>query len=500
VPAFGARTLLVNPPLVRGIAFTRQGRCQEREDVFGTIKPPYSLALCAALLRARGHDVRLADLTASRQSADALATSLEREGFRPTLIVFASTTPTFDADVAALAPLKARWGAPIFSFGPHASATPHECMQRAPEIDGVLVGEPEDTLVALAETDDRHPESIATIPALMSRRGGLLTAHRAHGIFAGFDVAQRPDPAWDLLDLSAYQLPLLNQQTVIVETGRGCPYACDFCVAPLHQGHKFRERSATDLVDEIERIHRRYGVSCFYLWGDTVTLNASTFGAFCAELIARRLPIRWLSNARADNLVDAAFVDRLRASGCWMLALGIESGSDATRSAMQKRLSDQAIRAAFSNLRRAGIRSFGFFILGHPGETPATLEQTVEYAVALDPDYANFYPAVPYPGTALHAKARRDGWLVDDDWSRMEYSHYLLNGNGLNERVVLDAVRRAARRFYLRPSYLVRHLADAARLGLMDTRRAWRIARRLFVGVRERPTPTVRSTADQRAA
>src|SRR4030095_14189746 len=95
----GARTLFVNPPLVGGIAFTRQGRCQEREEVLGTTKPPYTLALGAALLRERGCDVRVVDLTASRQTIDDLIQRLDREGFHPTLVLFPSTTPTLDADV-----------------------------------------------------------------------------------------------------------------------------------------------------------------------------------------------------------------------------------------------------------------------------------------------------------------------------------------------------------------------------------------------------------------
>src|SRR5690606_21005344 len=99
----GQRTLLVNPPMVGGIAFTRQGRCQEREEVLGTTKPPYTLALLAALLRERGHEVRLVDLTASRQDIAQLIRRLDDEGFAPTLIIFPSTTPTLDADVAEMA-------------------------------------------------------------------------------------------------------------------------------------------------------------------------------------------------------------------------------------------------------------------------------------------------------------------------------------------------------------------------------------------------------------
>ena len=138
--------------------------------------------------------------------------------------------------------------------------------------------------------------------------------------------------------------------------------------------------------------------------------------------------MQWFGNARADNLADPAFVQRLRQAGCWMLALGIETESEETRKDMMKRLEGQKIRTALANMRAAGIRSFGFFILGYPGETPQSLERTIDYAIELDPDFANFYPAVPYPGTELYAKAKRDGLLVSEDWTRMEYSYYLLRG------------------------------------------------------------------------
>src|SRR6266852_7840426 len=96
----GQRTLFVNPPLINGVAFTRQGRCQEREEVLGTTKPPYTLALLASLLRDVGCTVRLVDLTAERRPVEHLIARLDRESFTPTLIVFPSTTPTLDADVA----------------------------------------------------------------------------------------------------------------------------------------------------------------------------------------------------------------------------------------------------------------------------------------------------------------------------------------------------------------------------------------------------------------
>ncbi len=466
-PVVGRRTLLVNPPLINGIAFTRQGRCQEREEVLGTTKPPYSLALLASLLRRAGRDVRLVDATAERLSVDQIAERLDAERFVPTLIAFPSTTPTLDADVAAMAQLKRRYNAPVFCFGPHASTTAAESMARAPAVDGMIVGEPEDGMLQLAALPSL--DRLGDVPTLTWRRPApdrTVVPHRAHGSYAGF--VDLPYPAWDLLRLDGYSLPLVNKPYVIVETSRGCPYTCDFCVAPIHQGHKFRERSAVSIVDEMERGYRELGVEFFYLWGDTVTLNVKSFTAFCDELIARKLPVQWFGNARADNLTDPAFVHRLKRAGCWMLALGIESESDDVRKDMVKRLERQKIQSAFNNMRDAGIRSFAFFIFGYPGETVKTMDRTIDYAIELDPDFANFYPAVPYPGTALYDKCVREGLLAPEsaDWSKMEYSYYLLRGNGLDERVVMAAINRAKRRFFLRPSYMARHAGDVVRLAL----------------------------------
>lgn len=462
----GRTTLLINPPLINGVAFTRQGRCQERDDVLGTTKPPYTLALMAAILRDTGMEVRLIDATAERLSIDQVVARLDADGFVPTLILFPSTTPTLDADVLEVGRLKARYGAPMFCFGPHASTVPLLSMERAPQVDGMFVGEPEDAARQVAELD-----SIARlheVPALTWREpGGPVVPHRAHGSYSGF--LTMPYPAWDLVPIKNYALPLADKPYVIIETSRGCPYSCDFCVAPIHQGHKFRERSAAALVDEIERTHREYGIEYFYLWGDTVTLNVKSFSAFCDELIARKLPIQWFGNARADNLTDPAFVHRLKRAGCWMLALGIETESEDVRKDMVKRLERTKIEAAFRNMRQAGIRSFAFFIFGYPGETLETMDQTVRYAMELDPDFANFYPAVPYPGTAMFDKVVKDGLLpegAETEWPKMEYSYYLMNGNGLNDRVVMDAINRAKRRFFLRPGYLARHVGDVARLAV----------------------------------
>ena len=161
--------LLVNQPLIGGIAFTRQGRCQEREEVLGTTKPPYSLVLMAALVRQREIPVRLVDLTAEQRSTESLIAELRNAGAPPALIVFPSTTPTLFADVAEMAKLKDAFAAPLVCFGPHASAAPADSMACAPQVDAMIVGEPEDAVLALAAQDTFTPEAV---PSLTWRRGG----------------------------------------------------------------------------------------------------------------------------------------------------------------------------------------------------------------------------------------------------------------------------------------------------------------------------------------
>jgi radical SAM superfamily enzyme YgiQ (UPF0313 family) len=489
----GTRTLLINPPRIDGVAFTRQGRCQEREEVLGTTKPPYTLVLLAALLRARRFDVRVIDQTALDLTTPAVIDALRAEGFAPTLIVFPSTTPTLDADVEEMALLKQAFGAPLFCYGPHASTVPLEAMERAPQVDGMFVGEPEDAVLAMASLESL--DRVGEIPSLVYRRDGRTVPHRSAGTFSGF--ADMPYPAWDLLPLDRYTLPVEGRPYLMVETSRGCPYTCDFCVAPLYHGHRFRERDPRRVVDEMAHFKHALGIEHFYLWGDTVTLNAKTFTRFCDELIARKLDVHWFGNARADNLTNPDFVDRLRASGCWMLSMGIESESPDTRAQMTKRLEEEKIRVAIANLRRAGIKSFAFFIYGYPGETIASMERTTDYALELDPDFANFYPAVPYPGTALHERCRREGSLADDeDWTRMEYSFYVLRSGELNSDTAMAAVRRARRRFFLRPRYLARHATDIPRMLVTKHHVVREVLTRFLFSHAERP-PLRRSSAKE---
>ncbi len=450
------KIVLINPPAVNGMPFTREGRCQEREDVLGTVKPPFSLALLAALLRERKIAFQLFDATAENLTTQDVIERLESQNFHPSLILFPTTTPTISWDVKEMTKLKKRFGSLLAGFGPQTSCAPQETLKKYSSLDLVIMGEPEETVLQLVRSNSK--EQWSEIRGLCYRNGDQIFVHSERGQIDNLD--ELPCPAWDLLPLQKYSLPLVRKSYVLVETSRGCSYVCDFCVVPYHHGNKFRHRSPQKLVDEIEFIKGRHGLEYFYLWGDTVTLNSKIFQEFCQELIRRDLQVRWFANARADNLVNLDYVNIMKESGCWMLSMGIESYSDEIRKDMVKRLEMGKIKIAFKNLRQVGIKSFAFFIYGYPGDTVESMDKTTEFALELDPDFANFYPAVPYPETELYNKVVREGLLKEEDWSRMEYSYYLLEGHGLNEKIVLGAIRRARRRFFLRPKFFMRQIPE----------------------------------------
>ena len=152
--------------------------------MLGTTKPPYTLVLLASLLREAGCEVRLIDQTAENLSATDLIARLEVEKFTPTIVIFCSTTPTLEADAAEMLIFKEHWQVPIFSFGPHASCAPELSMEKAPDIDGMFVGEPEDGVVQLAGLGSLAEADL--VPSLTFRRKGEVIPCKSSGTYAGF--------------------------------------------------------------------------------------------------------------------------------------------------------------------------------------------------------------------------------------------------------------------------------------------------------------------------
>ena len=431
------QVLLVNPPYKSARGYNREGRCTQEAAFWSTPWPPLSLASIAAVLRPEAA-VRIVDCPAERVSARDLVARVERD--RPDVIIAALSTETIESDLAVLAEIKnARKNVTIVAFGIHASVFAGEVLNSA-AVDVVIKGEPEESAKALfvALRAGRPLGDVAGI-AFRSKSGSVVVAERREFIANLDDL---PFPAWDLVDLGRYRLPVSRDKFLIINTARGCPFSCVFCNTQAYYGNRVRTRSAGNIVAEIRSGIERYGIRDFFFWGDTFTLVRSQVEDLCCILIAENLNVRWVANSRVDT-VDAETLALMKKAGCWLLSFGLESGDDRILRDCGKNITREKIRDAVRMTRAAGLRIAGHFILGLPGETEETARRTVALAREIDLDFAHFYSAVPYPGSELFDIASREGWIRGKSWDRFRQTEFVMDLPTIST-ARLERIRREA--------------------------------------------------------
>jgi len=193
------------------------------------------------------------------------------------------------------------------------------------------------------------------------------------------------------------------------------------------------------------------------MWADTFTLNRDLVMEFCALIKSRNLKFNWMCNSRVDK-VDEEMLVAMRKAGCRGIAYGIESGVQSILDSVKKGVSVKQIEKAFSLTLKAKIPSLGHVILGLPGETRETIKQTLNFLKKLNCDYAQFYCAIPFPGTDFYSLAKENGWLVTDDWSKFELNQAIIRTPFLSEEELRLYRKRAYASFYLRPGYIFKKM------------------------------------------
>lgn len=426
------------------------------------------LGYLAGALIAAGYDgVTLFD---AEVEDEPLASLLARE--RYDLVGISSPTPLiYEAwEAAALAQAQ---GAITILGGPHLTLMPEESMQR-PEVDLVVRGEAEDTLVEIVREIEQQPasgrERLATcdfqpIPGLSWRDALGRVIHNADRILR-YDIESIPWPAYHLFKIERYTnlQPLTDgldphARAYTLVTSRGCPYQCVYCSKPI-TGNTWRARSPEDVVAEWRYLVEEMGATEIGVTDDVWNLKPERAKAICRLLIAEglnRVPWVPIHGMRADH-TDAELFQLMKEAGCKRVGFGVESGNQAVLDAIKKRQTLDDVRRAFREAKAAGLQTMGFFIFGLPADTEETMEDTIRFALELDPDLANFMIAAPYPGTELWEIARRDGRLFSMDWRDYaihdEKARYELPG--LPAELVERKWHEAYRRFYLRPSRIWR--------------------------------------------
>jgi len=346
-------------------------------------------------LRRRGHTVWLLDGAAGEVRFRELARTAA--DLNPDLGLLAVSAPTYPSDLQCIAELRAAVPhCSIGVLGVHPTATPELYLASEPHADFVIRGEPELTADAAVEMLGSQ-ERVWASEGLSTRSGD----HVEHGPdrTPGPDVSALGWPDWSLIRPERYRMPFLGRPFLPVLTSRGCPYFCTFCTQHLYYGRRVRPRIPEEVVAEVEDLRARFGVRDFFLWSECFSADQEHAHRIC-EALKRVRRISWVATTRAD-CVTPDLLRSMREAGCWLIGFGFESGSDELLEGCQKgHGTDDSVQAA-SWAREAGLMVLGHFIFGLPGETAETARQTLNLALALKLDFAQFYCAAPYPGTKL---------------------------------------------------------------------------------------------------
>lgn len=427
---------------------------------FHTPIPPTSLAKLAAVLREAGHTVRLFDQFATRETADELAAQILAD--RPEVVGFSVLSPAMGMTENLVRRLRAAPVPPLVILGnTHATLFDADLL-RLGFADYVVRGEGERSLVKLLAALEAKTE-VAAVQGVSYLRDGqpVRTADQPQIL----ELSELPFPAWDLLDLRRYRgAPLLGMHGVVlpVQAARGCPYRCIYC-AQDKVYKKFVRRPVENVVDEMEHFHRRFNVSHFGFIDAFFPPDIQYGHAFAAALARRGLPIRFSTETRVDR-VDAPVLQALAKVGLRSVMFGFEVGDEEILAALKKNQTLDQCRAAVRAARAAGLTIVGFFVIGLPGETVATIRKTVDFALELDVDIAKFNMAVPFPGTEFYQQVY--GEAAQPEFAYEQFSSWYsgtLAGYACRDLRYQDLRRLqnwAMWRFYARPSIVWRHLRN----------------------------------------
>jgi anaerobic magnesium-protoporphyrin IX monomethyl ester cyclase len=408
-----------------------------------TPSPPLGLAFIAAALEKAGIEVKVLDYVVFPYSQAKLAAELKT--FRPAFMGLTAVTMTLDNAMAVVQDAKAAEpGLITVMGGPHVTFRARKTLAEHPELDAVVLGEGEETVVDLARAIE-NGQAWHSIKGLVFRNGPEIvdTGHKPPGI----DIDTLPLPARHLLPLGRYRA--LNL-AISMTTSRGCPFKCIFCVGRKMVGAKVRYRNPVRVVDEMVSL-AAYGFSQINLADDLFTANAAHCKAVCAEILKRGLKIKWTSFARVDT-VSLEVLERMKAAGCTAVSFGVETGSPAILKTIRKGITLDQVVAAVNLCTQAGLLPHASFILGLPGETEQTLEETLAFGRHLEElgvSYG-FHLLAPFPGTEVRERCNDyDIRITTNDWRQYHANRAIVENSGIRPAVLDQVASSWMKRFDL---------------------------------------------------
>lgn len=450
------KVLALNPPF-----HPRYSRSQRSPGVIksGVLYYPLWLAYATGVLEQDGFQVRLVDAPAAGFDFAAVIELLGE--FQPQLVLMETSTPSILNDLEVAKAVKARFpGMFVLLVGPHVTALPGETLSQNSAVDAVARGEYEYTVRDLARALAGGGELSAVEGLSFTDRGGEIIHNPERDLIQDLDSLPFASEVYKRhlrIEDYFYSIALYPQVTLV--TGRGCPYKCTFCLWPQTiTGSRYRLRSISNVLEEFAFIAEELPqVRDIFIEDDTFTADQERCVDLAKGLLNQGKRQTFTANSRANVAYET--LTWLRKAGLRLLCVGFESGDQQVLNAMRKGIRVEQFYQFRQDARRAGVLIHGCFMAGNPGETRESLAKTLQLAKQLEPDTAQFYPLMVYPGTAAFEIARENGSLTTDDfqeWLTPEGLHKsVISQPGLDADDLLAWCDHARRSFYLRPNYVL---------------------------------------------
>lgn len=464
--------LLVNPPTPDGGLWIRTQHRVGRRTRENMVWPQVSLAQMAAIL-VPTYTIKIIDANAERMDWPTFAKKISF--YQPKYYVTQLTAPTLENDMYGCFLAKAR-GAKTIAFGTHITPIPKETLRPFPALDFGLIGEPDLTLRDLIDhlegKLENRPEVVQKLidghdenyqPSL--NEDGSVNMYGIKGVawrdekeivvnktrpFIK-DLDDLPIPLHELLPFESYRMPMIKGAFTFIVSSRGCTAGCIYCIKHVSYQYSVRLRSPEKILEELW-VLKNLGLNAVHMYADLFTASRDQVVELCKLMIDSGIKMKWTCNSRVDY-VDEEMLQLMSKAGCWLISWGIESGSEQVLKHARKGAYPDKAKRALTWAREAGIKNWGYFIIGLPTETEETIQQTIKFAKTLPLDIALFHVAAPYPGTPFFFEVVKEGWFRPGTrWEQVDMDKgTVLDYPGLPAERLMYWQKRAFREWAFRP-------------------------------------------------
>jgi len=406
------------------------------------------LGYLAAVLEKNQFEVDVVDCQVLKLSFEEFRSELGKR--QPDIVGITSTTLTYKSGlkIAKIAKEVCPNCLTVMG-GPHVTFWDYEALQECPELDVVVRREGENTLLELVQRVEAD-ESFQDVLGITYRKKGKTVQNPDRPYIENLD--ELPFPArhlWPMERLREYE------DILYLAASRGCVYWCEFCSTVRMHGRKYRMRSTKNVVDELEFLHKTYGVDKFTFCDDAFTVDQARIEELCREIMSRKLQIQWNCGTRVDMITKELLL-KMKEAGCVSVWFGVESGSQQVLDAMKKGISPELTTQVFGWVMEVGLKPVPNVILGFPGETKKSAWETIKFVEKISPDDVGFYNvATPFPGTPMYDSVKENGWLRVTDFDKYDTTTPIFETPWLSIKELGKLREAAFHHFYLRPGYFL---------------------------------------------